>query len=166
MGWVEQSGGHRGSERPYVEVRSTPRAQRARRRDKASWRFSGDQHPRYRPWHLGVPAALGKAPRDRKEEDMDLLCKRTHRPWKPHLRGSLKSWGSGGNSLFSPKRTSFSASLKKKKKKKVSPSLSPSATLSPLGWSLPPLALTRQLGPPVRRPGHDIFAPCVNTTYH
>lgn len=118
MGWVEQSGGHRGSERPYVEVRSTPRAQRARRRDKASWRFSGDQHPRYRPWHLGVPAALGKAPRDRKEEDMDLLCKRTRRPWKPHLRGSLKSWGSGGNSLFSPKRTSFSASLKKKKKKK------------------------------------------------
>lgn len=120
MGWVEQSGGHRGSERPYVEVRSTPRAQRARRRDKASWRFSGDQHPRYRPWHLGVPAALGKAPRDRKEEDMDLLCKRTRRPWKPHLRGSLKSWGSGGNSLFSPKRTSFSASLKKKKKKSLS----------------------------------------------
>lgn len=120
MGWVEQSGGHRGSERPYVEVRSTPRAQRARRRDKASWRFSGDQHPRYRPWHLGVPAALGKAPRDRKEEDMDLLCKRTRRPRKPHLRGSLKSWGSGGNSLFSPKRTSFSASLKKKKKKSLS----------------------------------------------
>lgn len=120
MGWVEQSGGHRGSECPYVEVRSTPRAQRARRRDKASWRFSGDQHPRYRPWHLGVPAALGKAPRDRKEEDMDLLCKRTRRPWKPHLRGSLKSWGSGGNSLFSPKRTSFSASLKKKKKKSLS----------------------------------------------
>lgn len=119
MGWVEQSGGHRGSERPYVEVRSTPRAQRARRRDKASWRFSGDQHPRYRPWHLGVPAALGKAPRDRKEEDMDLLCKQPRRPWKPHLRGSLKSWGSGGNSLFSPKRTSFSASLKKKKKKSL-----------------------------------------------
>lgn len=145
MGWVEQSGGHRGSERPYVEVRSTPRAQRARRRDKASWRFSGDQHPRYRPWHLGVPAALGKAPRDRKEEDMDLLCKRTRRPWKPHLRGSLKSWGSGGNSLFSPKRTSFSASLKKKKKKSLHhfhplPPCPPLAGLflllpSPISWA-------------------------------
>lgn len=121
MGWVEQSGGHRGSERPYVEVRSTPRAQRARRRDKASWRFSGDQHPRYRPWHLGVPAALGKAPRDRKEEDMDLLCKRTNsQTMEAAPQGKFKVMGLWWEFSLQPQTHLFLSIAKKKKKKSLS----------------------------------------------
>lgn len=112
------------------------------------------------PANAGL-AALGKAPPERKEEEMSLLCKRTRRPWKPHIGGCLKSWDSGGNSLFGPKRTSFSASLK------MSLHLSMTFTLGhpvSLGWSFPPLALTHQLGPPGRRLGHDIF--CTLRKHH